>query len=144
MRERLYSIMWDDVGILRSAESLARGTAALDALARDIAACGVADASRRYNLTWMDRLNLENLTLVSRAICAAADFRRDSRGAHFREDFPQAVRARRLALYQRAARATTARGDERSRSISPACGRGKACCGRPPPSKSAWRTCRLH
>ncbi len=57
-------------------------------LARDIAACGVADASRRYNLTWMDRLNLENLTLVSRAIAAAADFRRDSRGAHFREDFP--------------------------------------------------------
>ena len=56
---------------------------------RDIAACGVADQSRRYNLTWMDRLNLENLTLVSRAICAAADFRRDSRGAHFREDFPQ-------------------------------------------------------
>ena len=37
----------------------------------------------------MDRLNLENLTLVSRAICAAADFRQDSRGAHFREDFPQ-------------------------------------------------------
>ena len=37
----------------------------------------------------MDRLNLENLTLVSRAVCAAADFRRDSRGAHFREDFPQ-------------------------------------------------------
>ena len=37
----------------------------------------------------MDRLNLENLTLVSRAIAAAADFRCDSRGAHFREDFPQ-------------------------------------------------------
>ena len=90
MRERLYSIMWNDVGILRSADTLARGTAALDALARDIAACGVADTSRRYNLTWMDRLNLENLTLTSRAIAAAADFRRDSRGAHFREDFPQA------------------------------------------------------
>jgi fumarate reductase flavoprotein subunit len=90
MRERLYSIMWDDVGILRSAESLARGKTALEALAGDIVACGVSDASRRYNLTWMDRLNLENLTLVSRAICAAADFRRDSRGAHFREDFPKA------------------------------------------------------
>jgi fumarate reductase flavoprotein subunit len=89
MRERLYNVMWNDVGILRSAESLARGQAALDSLARDIADCGVADTSRRYNLTWMDRLNLENLTLVSRAIAAAADFRRDSRGAHFREDFPQ-------------------------------------------------------
>ncbi len=89
MRERLYDIMWNDVGILRTAESLARGAAALDQLARDIADCGVADESRRYNLTWMDRLNLENLTLVSRAICAAANFRKDSRGAHFREDFPQ-------------------------------------------------------
>jgi fumarate reductase flavoprotein subunit len=90
IRERLYNIMWNDVGVLRDAQSLARGAAALDALAREIADCGVADASRRYNLTWMDRLNLENLTLVSRAICAAADFRRDSRGAHFREDFPHA------------------------------------------------------
>jgi fumarate reductase flavoprotein subunit len=89
MRERLLSIMWTDVGILRTAETLARGKAALEALAGDIAACGVPDTSRRYNLTWMDRLNLENLTLVSRAICAAADFRTDSRGAHFREDFPQ-------------------------------------------------------
>jgi fumarate reductase flavoprotein subunit len=88
MRERLYNIMWNDVGILRTAESLARGHAALDVLSRDIADCGVADSSRRYNLTWMDRLNLENLALVSRAIAAAADFRRDSRGAHFREDFP--------------------------------------------------------
>jgi succinate dehydrogenase flavoprotein subunit len=89
LREKLYDIMWNDVGILRTAETLARGKARLDALAREIADCGVADASRRYNLTWMDRLNLENLTLVSRAICAAADFRRDSRGAHYREDFPQ-------------------------------------------------------
>jgi len=88
MRERLYSIMWDDVGILRDAQSLARGRAALDTLASDIAACGVGDDNLRYNLTWMDRLNLENLTRVSRAICAAAEFRRDSRGAHFREDFP--------------------------------------------------------
>ncbi|MGH6725364.1 MAG: L-aspartate oxidase [Pseudolabrys sp.] len=89
MRERLYNIMWNDVGILRDAQGLARGKAALDALAHDIDDCGVADTSRRFNLTWMDRLNLENLTLVSRAIAAAADFRRDSRGAHFREDFPQ-------------------------------------------------------
>jgi fumarate reductase flavoprotein subunit len=89
LRERLYSIMWDDVGILRTAETLARAADALDGLASDIADCGVADDSRRYNLTWMDRLNLENLTLVSRAICAAANFREDSRGAHFREDFPQ-------------------------------------------------------
>ena len=70
--------------------ALARGAAALDALARDVAAAGVGDPDRRYNLTWMDRLNLENLIAVSRAICAAATARTDSRGAHFREDFPTA------------------------------------------------------
>jgi fumarate reductase flavoprotein subunit len=88
IREKLYDVMWKEVGILRTADTLARGTAALDALARDIADTGVADAGRRYNLTWMDRLNLENLILTSHAICAAAIARTDSRGAHFREDFP--------------------------------------------------------
>ena len=100
MRERLYNIMWNDVGILRTAEALRAARRRSMRSPRDIADCGVADDSRRYNLTWMDRLNLENLTLVSRAICAAADFRRDSRGAHFREDFPQDCRPRRLRLYQ--------------------------------------------
>jgi fumarate reductase flavoprotein subunit len=88
IRDKLYDVMWDEVGILRTAATLARGTAALDTLARDIADSGVADTDRRYNLTWMDRLNLESLILVSRAICAAALARTDSRGAHFREDFP--------------------------------------------------------
>jgi fumarate reductase flavoprotein subunit len=41
-----------------------------------------------FNLTHMDRLNLENLILTSRSIVAAALAREDSRGAHFREDFP--------------------------------------------------------
>jgi fumarate reductase flavoprotein subunit len=90
IRDKLYDVMWDEVGILRTATTLARGAAALDALARDVADSGVADTDRRYNLTWMDRLNLENLVLVSRAICAAANARTDSRGAHFREDHPQA------------------------------------------------------
>jgi len=90
IRERLYDIMWNDVGILRSGETLARGKKALESLAAEISECGVADSNRRYNLTWMDRLNLENLTLVSRGICAAAEHRKDSRGAHFREDFPTA------------------------------------------------------
>ena len=88
IRLALYDVMWNEVGILRTADSLARGHAALAALWSDIQASGVADPEPRYNLTWMDRLNLESLILVSRAICAAAEVRRDSRGAHFREDFP--------------------------------------------------------
>jgi fumarate reductase flavoprotein subunit len=90
VRRRLYDVMWDDVGILRSADTLARGAQSLVALQNELTGMGVADGDRRYNLTWMDRLNLESLILVSRAICAAAKAREDSRGAHFREDFPTA------------------------------------------------------
>jgi fumarate reductase flavoprotein subunit len=88
IRRALHDTMWNEVGILRTGDSLGRGRVALESLQNELAAIGVADADRRYNLTWMDRLNLENLILVSRAICAAAAARRDSRGAHFREDFP--------------------------------------------------------
>ena len=90
LRSALMDTMWNDVGIIRSADGLARGGAALDDLAGAIAACGVPDSDRRYNLTWMDRLNLENLILVSRAIAAAATARTDSRGAHFRVEQPRA------------------------------------------------------
>ena len=88
IRDALYATMWDEVGILRDADELARAEARLGDLAEAVARTGIADGDRRYNLTWMDRLNLENLVLVSRSICAAALARTDSRGAHFREDFP--------------------------------------------------------
>jgi fumarate reductase flavoprotein subunit len=89
LRQALMDTMWNDVGIIRSTEGLARGAARLNELTKAISECGVSDTDRRYNLTWMDRLNLENLTLVSRAIAAAADARTDSRGAHFRSEHPQ-------------------------------------------------------
>ena len=88
IRRALYDVTWNDVGILRSGESLARARDRLETLVRDIVDAGVHDGDRRYNLTWMDRLNLQNLILVSRAICAASLARTDSRGAHFREDHP--------------------------------------------------------
>jgi fumarate reductase flavoprotein subunit len=88
LREELLELMWDDVGILRTGTGLQNAAGRLYALASAVQACGVPDGDRRFNLTWMDRLNVENLIEVSRTICAAALARDDSRGAHFREDFP--------------------------------------------------------
>jgi fumarate reductase flavoprotein subunit len=89
IREALFTVMWDDVGILRDAAGLARARVKLRELEQQLGECGLPMADLRYNLTWHDWLNLENLITVSRAICEAAEARTDSRGAHFREDFPK-------------------------------------------------------
>ena len=90
LRERLWRTMWDDVGVLRSREGIERGLAGIEAQAAELLATGLADADRAFNLTWQDWLNLESLVEVSRVIAHAALAREDSRGAHFREDFPEA------------------------------------------------------
>jgi fumarate reductase flavoprotein subunit len=89
VRDGLYNTMWNKVGILRNASDLGTAQGDLDALSDELAAIGVADQNRAYNLTWHDWMNLRNLTDVSKAVTIAAIGREDSRGAHFREDFPE-------------------------------------------------------
>ena len=89
LRERLYDVMWDRVGIIRDAAGLARAAAELSALETELDRFGLADDNRAFNLTWHDWMNLKNLVSVSRAIAAAASARRDSRGAHYRSDHPE-------------------------------------------------------
>jgi fumarate reductase flavoprotein subunit len=90
VREALYDCMWDDVGILRDAASLGRGLERLAELDAQLARTGVADVDRAFHMGWHDWLNLQNLIAVSRVITLSALAREDSRGAHFREDFPDA------------------------------------------------------
>jgi fumarate reductase flavoprotein subunit len=88
LRETLLDAMWDDVGVLRDKAGLERGLAKLDAIEAELLASGVADSDRAFNLTWGDWLNLRSLVEISKVIAAAALKRENSRGAHYREDFP--------------------------------------------------------
>ncbi|MEN9759808.1 MAG: hypothetical protein RL676_958 [Pseudomonadota bacterium] len=89
IREGLYTTMWDKVGILRQQADLASAQHELSSLSAQLQQTGLAEANRAYNLTWHDWLNLRNLIDVSHAVTVAALAREDSRGAHFREDFPE-------------------------------------------------------
>jgi fumarate reductase flavoprotein subunit len=88
LRETLLDTMWDDVGVIRDASGLRRGLEKLDAIEAGLLATGVADGDRAFNLTWHDWLNLRSLVEISKVIAAAALRRENSRGAHYREDFP--------------------------------------------------------
>src|SRR5665647_245168 len=89
IRERLYELMWNDVGILRTGEGLRRGQEGLIRLDTELSRIGVGHVDGAFNVAWHDWLNLKNLIAVSQVIAMAALEREDSRGAHFREDFPQ-------------------------------------------------------
>ncbi len=92
VREGLYELMWNDVGILRDAQGLSRALEALDDLAARLAGTGVPQGSdRAFHTGWHDWLNLRNLIAVSRVIAHSALAREDSCGAHFREDFPHSA-----------------------------------------------------
>ena len=91
IRDRLYATMWDDAGIVRDAASLDRADASLAALSAELEQGTLPHGARdrAFNLAWHDWLNLRNLMTVSRSIVQAAKAREDSRGAHFRADFPK-------------------------------------------------------
>ncbi|MDX1401460.1 MAG: FAD-binding protein, partial [Kiloniellales bacterium] len=88
-RDRLYRLMWGKVGIVRDAEGLSAALGELEDLDNEVQALRLPDAQRSFNLTWHDRLNLENQILVSKIITVAARARENSCGAHFREDFSE-------------------------------------------------------
>jgi fumarate reductase flavoprotein subunit len=89
LREKLLDLMWNDVGVIRDRVGIDRGLAALDDIEAELLATGLADNGRTFNLTWHDWLNLRSLVETSRVIALAAWARENSRGAHYREDFPE-------------------------------------------------------
>lgn len=88
IRDALAECMWNDVGISRNHESLSRAKARLLELEHSLNQIGVGNIQRQYSVTWQDWINLQNLILSSRAIIEAALSRKNSRGAHYREDYP--------------------------------------------------------
>jgi len=82
----LQDMMQDKVGIVRNEADMA---AALDGLAKLKARAEKASAQghREYNPGWHTALDLDNLLVVSEAVARCALDRRESRGAHFREDY---------------------------------------------------------
>ncbi len=89
IRDELADCMWDQVGILRNKADLEIARNRLDQLDALLHQTGVGDTDRAFNLTWQDWMNLRNLILVSKTVVEAALVRENSRGAHYREDYPE-------------------------------------------------------
>jgi hypothetical protein len=80
--------MWDDVGVMRTAVGINRGVRRIAEIGSELMSIGVSGGNRAFNLSWHDWLNLRSLCDISEVIAKAGLERENSRGAHFREDFP--------------------------------------------------------
>jgi succinate dehydrogenase / fumarate reductase flavoprotein subunit len=87
IQEELQAMMQDQVGIVRTQADMAR---ALEGIARmrERALRIRVTGNRQYNSGWHTALALRNMFMVAEAITRSALDRRESRGAHFRDDFP--------------------------------------------------------
>jgi succinate dehydrogenase / fumarate reductase flavoprotein subunit len=84
----LQEMMQQLVGIVRTEEEMLRAGEHLK-LMHKRSMNVMAGGNREYNAGWHTAMDLNNLLTVSEAITLSAIERKESRGAHFREDFPQ-------------------------------------------------------
>ncbi len=88
IQQTLQEWMQDLVGIVRTESEMQQALEMIAKLRREAAEVGVP-GNRHYNNGWHTAMDLSNLLDVSEAITRAAIMRKESRGAQFREDFPQ-------------------------------------------------------
>jgi succinate dehydrogenase / fumarate reductase flavoprotein subunit len=88
VQQDLQGTMQDLVGIVRREEEMTRALGELGKL-RERAARAAVPGNREYNPGWHTALDLEHCLTVSEAITRSSLERRESRGAQFREDYPE-------------------------------------------------------
>ena len=85
--ERLRALMWEKVGVVREGPALEAAVGELTDLAARAQAVSV-HGTPRANLEWQTALNVRSMIGTSQLIARSALARRESRGSHYRSDFP--------------------------------------------------------
>ncbi len=88
LRKKMQSVMMDYGSVFRSEEGLIKGIEEIRDLKERYREIGVGNKAKAFNYELMEAIELGHQLELSEAILYSALHRRESRGAHYREDFP--------------------------------------------------------
>ena len=89
LRADMQAVMQNHFSVYRTDAVMREGVEKLAALAAEMREARIDDGSRLFNTELIEALELEHLMLMARATAASALARKESRGAHAHEDFPE-------------------------------------------------------
>lgn len=91
LKEELQALMWDKVAIIRNQAGLKTAFDQIQSLKDRMDSLTVPDG-KGFNRYLQDALELENMLLVAELVTQSAIIRKESRGSHYREDYPETLK----------------------------------------------------
>ena len=88
LRDRLQELNWNKVGVVRNGKDLSEAVEEFKDIQKDTAQISIR-GPRAYNMSWHEYISLLNMLEVSQIVARSALQRKESRGAHYRSDYPQ-------------------------------------------------------
>ena len=89
LRKELQNIMQNYFGVFRNGPFMQEGVGKLAELRERIAGVELSDKSHAFNTARIEALELQNLFEVAESTAITAEGRKESRGAHARDDFQE-------------------------------------------------------
>lgn len=87
LKKRLGEIMWEYGGIVRNSEMLEKGLKELDSLDEQLRDMR-CEPGEIWNYSLVEALEMRHMAKVAKAVLISAQMRKESRGSHYREDYP--------------------------------------------------------
>lgn len=88
-RDVLGSLCYLEAGIIRDGERLSLAMQSIEEMVSELPNMGLFDKGMTYNTNLIERIKFENSLQIARMLLTCAQKREESRGAHYRSDFPQ-------------------------------------------------------